>query len=319
MALLYYDREEKLRRDSGCGSHAAFIAPAKWPRTKEGKNGMDPIKRLLSAKMEHCAITLYQVAAQSADDLHDHEEFYQISIPLGGSPHMQCNREVRRVAGGERLVLSPGYQHRHFAGDETALMMLVFVQESFLRKVMSDRLEKEAGSIEFAPWGNGATDRFRLLAEKSVMQTMKNPLNVLERQELEWELASLLLSLQEGTHAIPARGDLAAVDHPAIRRAIELIHDESSADLTLDRLVEVSGISKYHLIRLFREQTGQTPGRFLAEQRIKKARSLLEGTSLDITFIAYESGFGSLRTFERAFKNAFGASPSEYRRQRGKR
>ncbi|MEJ8547014.1 AraC family transcriptional regulator [Brevibacillus borstelensis] len=78
-------------------------------------------------------------------------------------------------------------------------------------------------------------------------------------------MASLLLSLQEGTHAIRAGNELPPVDHPAIRRAMELIHDESSADLTLDRLVEMSGISKYHLIRLFREQTGQTPGRFLTE------------------------------------------------------
>ncbi|WP_425341271.1 helix-turn-helix domain-containing protein [Brevibacillus borstelensis] len=51
---------------------------------------------------------------------------------------------------------------------------------------------------------------------------------------------------------------------------------------------------------------------------MKKARTLLEATSLDITYIAYESGFGSLRTFERVFKNAFGASPSENRRQRGR-
>ncbi len=273
------------------------------------------VTKLLSLQMESSAITLYQVEAHSSDDLHEHTDFYQISIPLIGTPQMQCNSEVRRVDGQQRLVLSPGYRHRHFAGEETARMMLIFFHHHLLQKVLADRTERPSAPVEFSPWGEGATDAFRQLAERAVIQTMQRPMETLELQELEWEMANLLLTLHDGSHAVKPVPPGSALLHPVVRRVAEYIHDQSASEITLDRLTAVSGLSKYHLIRLFREKTGQTPSQYHTEVRLSRAASLLKKTRLDITSIAFEAGFGSLSAFERAFRKSYRMSASEFRRQ----
>jgi AraC family transcriptional regulator len=277
---------------------------------------MEGVSKLLTCELEQCAITIYQVAAHSADDLHDHSGYYQISIPLNGSTRMECNGEVRVLNGRQRLVLSPGYRHRHYAGEEPARMLLLFFREDFLREVQADRLGKPVSSIEFVPWAQGATDGFRHLAERVVLQTMSQPLKQLDIQETELELARLLLCLQDGTHVSAVHEQSALVRHPALRRAMDYLQEHASEDIHLEILAKTAELSKYHFIRLFREQVGQTPAQYLTDVRVNKAIQLLQKTDLDITQIAYETGFGSLGTFERAFKKRLGLSPSQYRSHR---
>ena len=274
---------------------------------------MGNISKMLTVEGEQCAITIYQVAARSSDDLHEHQGYYQMSIPIHGSTRMECNGEIREITVNERLVLSPGYQHRHYAGDDPARMMLIFFKEAFLRDVQADRLGKPVSSIEFAPWAHGATSHFRRLAEYAVLQTMSQSWNQLDMQETEQELALLLLSLQNGSHAHPLHENTALVRHPALRRVMEYLQEHSSEDIHLDMLAQTAELSKYHLIRLFRDHVGQTPAQYLTQIRIQKALHLLQKTDLDITHIAFETGYGSLGTFERAFKKQLGVSPSQYR------
>ncbi|GED68323.1 hypothetical protein BRE01_20250 [Brevibacillus reuszeri] len=277
---------------------------------------MGDVSRLLKLEMEQCSIVIYQVAAYSADELHEHDGFYQMSIPIDGSPRMECNGEIRNVTGDQRLVLSPGYRHRHYAGDEASRMMLIFFKEAFLRDVEEERLGKTASSIEFVPWAEGATDSFRRLAENAVLQTMSSPLDQLELQETELELARLLLTLQDGTHDNKREETGLLISHPGLRRAVDYLHAKSSEQIQLDQLAEAVGLSKYHLIRMFRAQLGQTPAQYLSDLRINKARQLLQKTNLDITSISFEVGFGSLGTFERVFKRRTGHSPSHFRQSK---
>lgn len=276
---------------------------------------MEDVSKLLRLEMEQCAILIYQVAAHSADELHDHQGFYQISIPLNGSPRMECNGEIRKVTGDQRLVLSPGYHHRHYAGAEASRMMLLFFKESFLRGVEEERLGKPTSSIEFVPWAEGATDMFRRLAEHAVLQTMSRPLSELEQQETELELARLLLTLQDGTHDNKHEDRSLLISHPGLRRAVDFLYEKSSENIQLDMVADAAGLSKYHLIRLFRAQLGQTPAQYIANLRVNKAIQLLQKTKLDITAIAFETGFGSLGTFERVFKKRTGHSPSQFRQR----
>ena len=51
--------------------------------------------------------------------------------------------------------------------------------------------------------------------------------------------------------------------------------------------------------------------------RIEKAATLLQGSDEKVISIAYEVGFGSLRTFNKVFLEQMGCTPSEYRKQAG--
>jgi AraC family transcriptional regulator of adaptative response / DNA-3-methyladenine glycosylase II len=104
-------------------------------------------------------------------------------------------------------------------------------------------------------------------------------------------------------------------------RAVQLIIagllDESGEEALGVRL----GVSARHLRRMFHEHLGVTPDQFARSRRAHFARRLLDDTDLGIADIAFASGFGSLRQFNRAMREIFRASPRELRdrRRRGDR
>ncbi|MEQ1565175.1 MAG: helix-turn-helix transcriptional regulator [Myxococcota bacterium] len=79
------------------------------------------------------------------------------------------------------------------------------------------------------------------------------------------------------------------------------------------RLARVSGVSEAHFARSFREAFGVPPHRYLLTRRIERARALLRETELPITEIAYHTGWKSLGTFGRTFRDVTGLSPGEVR------
>ncbi|TDW88000.1 DNA-3-methyladenine glycosylase II [Kribbella pratensis] len=104
-------------------------------------------------------------------------------------------------------------------------------------------------------------------------------------------------------------------------RAVQLIIagllDESGEEALGARL----GVSARHLRRMFHEHLGVTPDQFARSRRAHFARRLLDDTDLGVAEIAFASGFGSLRQFNRAMREIFRASPRALRdrRRRGDR
>lgn len=84
-------------------------------------------------------------------------------------------------------------------------------------------------------------------------------------------------------------------------------------DIPLEKAAEIAGFSKYHFARIFKEFSGQTYFDYLCMERIKSAERFLLIPGKSITEIAYQSGFGSLCAFNRAFKKKNQCTPSEYR------
>lgn len=79
------------------------------------------------------------------------------------------------------------------------------------------------------------------------------------------------------------------------------------------RLARVSGISEAHFARAFKQAFGVPPHRYLLTRRIERAMALLRDTELSITEIAFQTGWESLGTFGRTFRDVTGASPSTVR------
>ncbi|TDU90807.1 DNA-3-methyladenine glycosylase II [Kribbella voronezhensis] len=76
------------------------------------------------------------------------------------------------------------------------------------------------------------------------------------------------------------------------------------------------GMSARHLRRLFNDHLGVTPDQFARSRRAHFARRLLDDSELTIADIAFASGFGSLRQFNRAMREVFRATPRELRERR---
>src|SRR5205085_10904640 len=81
----------------------------------------------------------------------------------------------------------------------------------------------------------------------------------------------------------------------------------------VQRLAHVSGVSEAHFARSFKQAFGIPPHRYLLTRRIERATALLRDTELSITEIAFRTGWESLGTFGRSFRDVTGECPSAHR------
>ena len=97
---------------------------------------------------------------------------------------------------------------------------------------------------------------------------------------------------------------------PKIREALSYINENLTRDLRVEELAERVFLSRYHFMRLFKEQTGSTVHAYVRQKRLLcAARLIREG--IPANKAAIESGFGDYSAFHRAFKESFGISPGK--------
>src|SRR6187431_405877 len=96
-------------------------------------------------------------------------------------------------------------------------------------------------------------------------------------------------------------------------RARDRMDAASHEDWPVARLASVSGVSEAHFARSFKQAFGVPPHRYLLTRRIERATALLRDTDRPITEIAFATGWESLGTFGRTFRDVTGESPSALR------
>src|SRR6516165_4876358 len=96
-------------------------------------------------------------------------------------------------------------------------------------------------------------------------------------------------------------------------RAKDRMDAASHEEWPVRRLARVSGVSEAHFARSFKQAFGIPPHRYLLTRRVERAKALLRDTDYSITEIAFVTGWGSLGTFGRTFRDITGESPGEVR------
>jgi AraC family transcriptional regulator, transcriptional activator FtrA len=84
-------------------------------------------------------------------------------------------------------------------------------------------------------------------------------------------------------------------------------------DLTIAGLASRARMSRRTFIRRFEDATGMSPGEWVVQARVSKARELLEATQIPIEDVATETGFGSADAMRHHFRGRLGTSPANYR------
>lgn len=91
---------------------------------------------------------------------------------------------------------------------------------------------------------------------------------------------------------------------------LRFINENLPEELSIDRLAEQFYMSKYHMMRQFKEETGYSMHQYISEKRLLAAKSMILA-GMPATAAALECGFRDYSTFARAFKKKMGSLPSE--------
>lgn len=109
-------------------------------------------------------------------------------------------------------------------------------------------------------------------------------------------------------HAVPPE----AASSTAAARQWALTHLDEPLDVT--RLARRAGMSVRTFARRFRAETGQAPGAWLIEQRVRRAQHLLESSDLPVEVVAERAGLGTSASLRQHLRAVAGVSPTAYRR-----
>jgi AraC-like DNA-binding protein len=219
-------------------------------------------------------------------------------------------RERRVVAPGRLVAWDPSGAHAGTAVDGRAWSSrLIVVEAGDLSALAGDSESELPADIAFPE--PVLADAELLAGFLRMHGSFDEPATRLERDERlgEW----LRALMQRSSAQRPRRAPMTPRDDRAFRLARDYLGDLPSRAVGLDELAAAAGIGKFRLVRLFRERTGLPPHAFQLAQRVRAARSLLEGGT-PIAEVARATGFSDQSHLHRHFRRSLGITPGRYQR-----
>ncbi|MFB9947458.1 GlxA family transcriptional regulator [Rhizobium puerariae] len=191
-------------------------------------------------------------------------------------------------------------------GHETCVSWLHF--QAFRERypdlqVRSDRLFHLDGRRGSCAGGSSAADLANLLVQRHIgRDAARNALEVLQIDRA-----------RTSTDCQARRPFVLDVDDPRITSVLITMEQHLEGDLSIEGLAKSVGLSRRQLERLFEEKTGLSPAAAYRQIRLERARELLQNTKREVVDVAFDVGYVSASHFTKAFKQAFGQTPSSLR------
>jgi AraC family transcriptional regulator len=104
-----------------------------------------------------------------------------------------------------------------------------------------------------------------------------------------------------------------ALDRRQLEQVFDFIESKLHQALTVTELAAVAGVSPTHFTRLFRQQTGEPPHRYVRKRRLDEAERLIVGTQMPLAAIAVAVGFSDQSHLNRVMRAQRGATPGQLR------
>lgn len=116
-----------------------------------------------------------------------------------------------------------------------------------------------------------------------------------------------------GQSQFSARARAPHTRQDALRRVLDAVAEAPGADHTLSAMARRASLSSRHVTRLFHDEVGVTPARYVEQVRLEAAVSMLESGDDPMAVVARRTGFGSPESLRRAFVRQLGVTPGAYR------
>jgi len=125
-------------------------------------------------------------------------------------------------------------------------------------------------------------------------------------------LAVYLLKRHTGQHCV-ASTYCGGLPRHRLKRVLDYIAANMAADVSLEQLAAVAGMSSHYFAELFRQSTGCAPHRYVLSQRIELAKERLRDPRISVIDAGLDAGFQNPSHFARTFRKLVGTSPSRYK------
>ena len=235
---------------------------------------------------------------------HAHAEF-QLTLYAGGPRYFKIAHHDFAGAPRTSIVVQAGEPHSSVPVADPVLALRTFYLE-----------ERTIAEVAASLWGGQGTVAFRdpRIDDVETLSRLQAAHRALDHSNLEGE-EKVCVALQRLVHRNatpigPARRIRGADARVATVR--ELLDDRAAENVGLDELAAAAGLSRFHLIRVFRRRYGMTPFAYQRSRRIEKAREVLRAGS-SLADAAATAGFADRSHLGRAFRAVMGSTPGEYR------
>ena len=246
-------------------------------------------------------------------ETHDHSAV-EILLTLEGMVTYTIEDKIYQVRKGEILIVPPDTLHSLTMGEGSSRYLFLFESDA----IMTMRDIKSMAMYFHKPFhlrdGSDAHVRIRELLLRAR--------EAYEKRELMWNTMcySCILRVyatlgQRYLSGIkPRTGDnMRNMDSEVINAVMTYINNHYREELSLEDVARFAGFSRYYFSRSFKRQTGYSFKDYLCQKRLQVAMDLLIRTNRSMRDVAIESGFGSVATFNRVFREKKGCTPTQYR------
>jgi AraC-like DNA-binding protein len=232
---------------------------------------------------------------------------WTVAVLERGAARFSLDATQQRAGEGELFVLEPEAVHTGMAAVPEGWTYKVLYIEP---RLLHEWAERDASAPRAARWVVFRDVTLRAALERAHGALVAQAPDSLGTEEaVLGAVAALRPHLRPGP---PDRGRTHA-EHAPVRHAREHLRERWDQRVTLAELATVSGLSRFELVRRFREQNGITPHAFQTDLRVAHARQLLSGGRAPAE-VAAECGFADQPHLSRVFKRAVGVSPGRYAR-----
>lgn len=212
------------------------------------------------------------------------------------------------AARGEINLVEPGEVHDgHAAIDEGWTYRMIYLKPEALETVAAE-LGRRSGLPAFQRGVLHDVELARRL-RRAHQALMRPETGSLER---ETRLLFLLAAIVTRHSLEPAPPKRRGSEPGAVARARDLLHAKLDEDVRLDDLALETGLSPFHLARVFQRHMGLPPHAYLLQIRLDQVRERLPGPAR-LADLAAEAGFADQSHLTRLFKARFGLTPGRYR------
>jgi AraC-like DNA-binding protein len=243
---------------------------------------------------------------QPAFKKHFHET-YAIGVVEQGISSFWHQNKTEIIGKGTIALINPGEVHACNPKDESEwIYKMFYVDIDLIQELAYDISEKNEGLPAFT---NNILKHPRLYQELHQLYKLilESP-DTLEKDSRAHETFGRLVVQHSNWHIPPTLPKKAFV---ATQRAYEYLMDNLTENISLHELASVTGLSAYHLLRVFQERFGLPPHTFQLQQRINIAKRML-AEGFTIAQVAFELGFTDQSHFTKKFKTFVGATPRQY-------